>query len=203
VKTDVRSELLRAAVRLIGQKGPGAVSLQDIASEVGVSKQSLLYHFESKEALEVAVVDHLLDGANKSLTMLLGDLPSDESKRLDAILAHINGYLEAEPHAAAVFLRFLLDNEHAAIDRIRTGARPWFGFLEDALRRAQETGDIRKELDPEVAVVQIGMLVVTNFALLPLGWTDKPSPSWRKRRLAALVRSIGYILFDGRSPAGV
>jgi AcrR family transcriptional regulator len=198
VKSDVRGELLRAAIRLIGQKGLGAISLQDIADEVGVSKQSLLYHFESKEALEVAVVDHLLEGANQSLTTLLGDLPADESKRLDAILEHINGYLQAEPHAAAVFLRFLLDNEHAAIDRIRSGARPWFGFLEDVLRRAQDLGEIRKDLDPEVTVVQLGMLVVTNFALLPLGWTDKPSPTWRKRRLAELVKSIGYILFDGR-----
>ena len=196
MKSDVRGELLRAATRLIGQKGLGAISLQDIAGEVGVSKQSLLYHFESKEELEVAVVDHLLEGANRSLTALLGDLPADESKRLEAILAHISRYLEVEPYAAAVFLRFLLDSDHVAVERIRAGARPWFGFLEDALRRAQGLGGIRKGLDPESAVLQVGMLVVTNFALLPIGWAGKPTPAQRKRRLADLVRAIGYILFE-------
>jgi hypothetical protein len=40
------------------------------------------------------------------------------------------------------------------------------------------------------------MLVITNFALLPINWTDQPSAAWKKRRLRELVRSIGFILFE-------
>jgi AcrR family transcriptional regulator len=195
-KLDVRLALLKKATELIARSGLGGISLQDVASAVGVTKQSLLYHFESKEALKLAVIDHLLESSNQSLNTLLGELPSRESERLDAILRHINRYLEDEPHAAAVFLRFLLDHDRTAIERIRAGARPWFGFLEDALRLAQGSGGIRKALDPEVAVLQVGMLVITNFALLPINWTDQPSTAWKKRRLRELVRSIGFILFE-------
>ncbi len=193
----MRTTLLHEATALTAARGFAGFSLQDVASAVGVRKQSLLYHFENKEALKLAVIDHLLERANSSLTRLLGELPANQDERLDTILSHINAFLEEEPHAAAVFLRFLLDRDEAAIDRIRSGARPWFGFLEDALRGAQSKGLVREDLDPEVAVLQVGMLVITNFALLHVDWTDKASASWRKRRLKELVRSINAILISG------
>lgn len=195
-KGDVREQLLHAATGLIGARGFAGISIQDVASEVGVTKQSLLYHFDGKDELKLAVIDHLMTRANESLNTLLGELPAHQDDRLETILSHINTFLEQEPHAAAVFLRFLLDRDQPAIDRIRSGARPWFGFLEDALRSAKGKSGVRKDLDPEIAVLQVGMLVITNFALLPINWTDKANASWRKRRLRELVRSIGFILFD-------
>ncbi len=194
-KQDVRAAVLEKATELTAASGFAGISLQDVATEVGVAKQSVLYHFESKEALKLAIVDHLLERANQSLSTLLGELPRSSGDRLDTILSHINDFLEAEPHAAAVFLRFLLDDDPAAVERIRTGARPWFGFLEDALKSAQRAGDVRPELDPEVAVLQVGMLVITNFALLPHSWTGKSTTeAWKRRRLRELVRAIGFIL---------
>ena len=40
------------------------------------------------------------------------------------------------------------------------------------------------------------MLVVTNFALLPLhGWTKGGAAAWQKRRLTELFRAMRAILF--------
>jgi AcrR family transcriptional regulator len=194
-KLDVRSALLQKATELIARRGIDGISLQDVAGAVGVSRQSLLYYFDTKEALKLAVIDHVMESANKSLNALLAALPGQGSSRIGAILRHVNRFLEEEPHAAAVYLRFLLDQDRTAIARIRAGARPWFGFLEDALRVAQHGGGVRKDLDPEVAMLQVGMLVITNFALMPLSWTDHSSPAWKKRRLREMVRAIELILF--------
>ena len=44
-------ELIRSAYRVIARQGGHRLSLQDIASEAGVSKGLVLYHFKSKERL--------------------------------------------------------------------------------------------------------------------------------------------------------
>ncbi|GAA0997559.1 TetR/AcrR family transcriptional regulator [Acrocarpospora macrocephala] len=49
--TSMRAEILESAARLFAAHGFRGTSLQDIASDVGCSKASLLYHFTSKDAI--------------------------------------------------------------------------------------------------------------------------------------------------------
>lgn len=50
--------ILDAALSGFGLRGYEAVSLDAVADEVGVSKQTVLYHFGSKEKLLEATIDH-------------------------------------------------------------------------------------------------------------------------------------------------
>ncbi len=50
-RVDLRSQLLQSALLLFATHGFGGTTLQDIATEVGCSKASLLCHFGSKEAI--------------------------------------------------------------------------------------------------------------------------------------------------------
>jgi AcrR family transcriptional regulator len=59
-RTRTREEILREAARLFAVVGYKATSLTDIASAVGCSKATLLYHFESKDAIFVALVEPAL-----------------------------------------------------------------------------------------------------------------------------------------------
>jgi AcrR family transcriptional regulator len=56
-----RRRLLDAAARVIRAVGPGALTLEAVAREAGVSKGGLLYHFATKEALVDALVADWLD----------------------------------------------------------------------------------------------------------------------------------------------
>jgi AcrR family transcriptional regulator len=55
-RTRTREEILREAARLFAVAGYKATSLTDVAAAVGCSKATLLYHFESKDAILVALV---------------------------------------------------------------------------------------------------------------------------------------------------
>src|SRR5690349_9817747 len=46
-----REEILMAAARLVGRRGFGAISMQEIADEVGFSAPALYGYFDSKEAI--------------------------------------------------------------------------------------------------------------------------------------------------------
>ena len=56
-----RDRILEAALDQFGSRGFEAVSLDDIASDVGVAKQTVLYWFPSKDHLLGAVLQHTAD----------------------------------------------------------------------------------------------------------------------------------------------
>src|SRR5262249_53334473 len=58
--TNVRAQALAAATRRFAAQGVGATSIQEIADEVGVTKQAILHHFPSKERLRDAVLEAML-----------------------------------------------------------------------------------------------------------------------------------------------
>jgi AcrR family transcriptional regulator len=59
--THSREAILAAAERLFVERGYRGISMREIASEVGVTKAALYYHFRDKEQLFVALLDNVLD----------------------------------------------------------------------------------------------------------------------------------------------
>lgn len=53
---ETRAEMLEAGRRLLAEHGPASLRLDDVAAEVGVSRQAVLHHFVSREGLMRAVV---------------------------------------------------------------------------------------------------------------------------------------------------
>lgn len=54
---DLRNALLSKALELIEKKGPDAVSLRELAREVGVNHRAAYRHFEDKRALTAAIAE--------------------------------------------------------------------------------------------------------------------------------------------------
>jgi len=55
-----KARIVEEAARQAGLRGLTNVSLSDIAEAVGLSKSGLFKHFDSKEAMQVAVVEHVM-----------------------------------------------------------------------------------------------------------------------------------------------
>lgn len=53
-----RTRLLDAAIEVVRRKGWTATSVEDLCAAAGVTKGAFFHHFESKEALGVAAVEH-------------------------------------------------------------------------------------------------------------------------------------------------
>jgi len=81
---EMREEaILDATNSLLGDKGYEAMSMDDIAAEVGIAKGSLYKHFESKEALAAAVMNRLLRQTQDALAALSDGPPI---RRLEGLL---------------------------------------------------------------------------------------------------------------------
>jgi len=96
-----RDAILEAAEKRLREAGPGAIRLQDVAAEVGVSHPAVLHHFGSREGLVRAVVGRAI-----------GKLQDDLAKALAAQLEL------GRPDGAALFERVfavLFDEGHARL----------------------------------------------------------------------------------------
>ena len=62
---DAKAEIREAALDLFLQQGYDAASLEEVAERVGVTRPAVLYHFGSKEALLLSVVEPGFDGARR------------------------------------------------------------------------------------------------------------------------------------------
>jgi TetR/AcrR family transcriptional regulator len=81
-----RQRILDAALDLFGARGVDAVSLDEIARDVGVRKQTVLYWFPSKDEL----VDAVLAAAAAELVVVIDAAaraaPDDPLERIDAVV---------------------------------------------------------------------------------------------------------------------
>ena len=86
-----RHQILRAASHQFAHKPYSSVSLDDILAEAEVTKGAMYFHFRSKHALAVAIVEHRADMAHVAVDELL----ARSSPRLETLI-DISYFVAAE-----------------------------------------------------------------------------------------------------------
>ncbi|MDW5593103.1 TetR/AcrR family transcriptional regulator [Conexibacter stalactiti] len=115
-------QLLEAAVHVTARDGIAGVTLEAVASEAGLTKAGLLYHFRSKEALLEAVQHHLLERLEGQLLDALGR-PLEEATPQEAAAAYLSMISSEMPRRADLI--FVLESmAHPYL------ARPWDELME-------------------------------------------------------------------------
>jgi len=86
-----KAKVQRAAVELFGTDGYAATSLDDVARRVGIRKQTLLYHFPSKDDLFTAAA---LEAARDVFEALDGALSAHDPGGMDRLPIFIGAVTE-------------------------------------------------------------------------------------------------------------
>jgi AcrR family transcriptional regulator len=81
-----RDRILETALDRFGTRGFDGVSLDDIAAEVGVTKQTVLYWFPSKDALLGAVLAHTADELAVGIEAAVRAAPEEPLARVEAVV---------------------------------------------------------------------------------------------------------------------
>ena len=187
---DTRGNLLQAALRLFGERGYHATSLQDVIDAAGCSKGAFYHYFDSKEDLLLlfhdSFIDHLLEFAEAK-----AEEPGDPLERLEAILRHHLESMSAFHDHMAVFhneARFLTREKFRLVqvkrDRYEAAVR---GLVEAAVAG----GRLRADLDARL--FSLALLGVFNWAFR---WyrPDGPLPP------QAMAGTLFAMLVEGGAP---
>jgi AcrR family transcriptional regulator len=162
--SDARKQILAHALRLFANRGFDATSLQDIADEVGIRKQSLLYHFESKEQLRRGVLDEMLLRWNEGLPRLLVAAARTGLPRFGSVIHELIAFFAEDPDRARLLLRESLDRPADMRKLLASHVSPWVSLVADYIREGQKNGDIDFTVDPEAYVIQVVNMVVSGMA---------------------------------------
>jgi TetR/AcrR family transcriptional regulator len=182
----LRSRARAAAVRLFARYGFEGTSVQDIADALKISKQALLYHFDSKEGLRRAALQELVTVWRNALPGLLGGL-MDEKARFEDALTEVLALHRAEPAYARFLVRELLQPSRSG-RAVLQDVQPWLEMAAGFLREAQRTGKVDASVDPEAWMINLGTFLLATLSLLDeKSLPGKPSPERVVREMARMV----------------
>ncbi|WP_210592485.1 TetR/AcrR family transcriptional regulator [Streptomyces sp. GESEQ-35] len=149
---DLRSALLATAERTLREKGVAALSLRELAREIGVSHAAPGRHFKDKRALLNALA---LTGYDRLAQTL--DAADDPALPLQPRLNELaRAYLRFSiDNAALLELMYARKHEPDAAEQMAAGIDSTIGSLDRVLADAQKRGEII-EGDPEHLTLLMG-----------------------------------------------
>ena len=190
-----RRAILSHAARLASAEGLEAVSLQRLASVLGISKSGLFAHFGSKEELQLATVDE----AARTFTdevLRPGLAQPRGAGRVQALCEAFLSYVERQVFPGGCFFEATMaefDSKPGPVrDAVVERKTYWSATLVRAIREAQEAGEIDAGADAE----QLGW----ELDCLLAGANDSHAVNGGPLALDRARRAIGHRL-DGVSAA--
>jgi TetR/AcrR family transcriptional regulator len=142
--------VLDAALRAFAAHGYEATSLDAIASELGIRKQTILYHFSSKELLLDAVITaagaELIGTVELAVTPLDGARPSDEPgwQRVEAAVRSVFRLAGRRPELLGL-LREVSRLGPPAATRLREQLEPFVARATAFLDEEMASGGMRRQ----------------------------------------------------------
>lgn len=151
-KQNTKSRIRDIATILFAERGYHGVSLDDIAREIGLSKQALLHHYRSKDKLYGTVLKHISDAF---LALLSTQNPSPDQTRseephrdrLVASFTRLMRYTQPGNVQTRLLMRELLDNRHRAETATQWYLKPLLTHLMQELQHLhgwQDTSDTHR-----------------------------------------------------------
>jgi AcrR family transcriptional regulator len=158
--TPRKEEILAVATRLFAERGYEGASMGDLAERVGLRKASLFHHYASKDELYCAVLERLV-GSLGQLVMHSLMAPGPFAERLDRLSDGIFDAMVAEPYAAPLLIREMMDWGPFARTQFDALAKPLLDSSQAFLESGQKEGAA-----PPRDARQI-VLTLTGLHLLP------------------------------------
>lgn len=159
----MRPRIVREATRLFSERGFDGTTLQDIAFAVQVTKPAVLHHFPSKEHVQQAVLEEIVQHWEGTLPRLLLAATAGET-RFDTVLGAVYRFFAEDPFRTRVVLRHALDRPKEARALLRDKVRLWVGAVASYIRSGREKGLHPKDVDEDAYVVLILQLIILAAA---------------------------------------
>ena len=191
-RSNTRQRILDAATDLFGLRGVEAVSLDVIAAEVGVTKQTVLYWFPSKDDLVQAVLTVAIGELSIGMEAAIRATTDDPLDRIEAVVRAVFRPAVRRP-ALLGLVREVSRLSPAAGDRLTVEVRPLVARAVDYLELEMSKGRLRRA-DPRI-IAALCYATVTGIATEPealnvVGWSLTPAELRRLRaELLAFLRA--------------
>ncbi len=164
-----RDRILQAATEVIRQEGVSSLTFDKVAARAGVSKGGFLYHFGSKDALIVGLLNQVMSVLDRELNVLAEGIGEQPGAFALAYLDYVR-----EPTKAATDTAVSILAAAAVDDDLLDSTRATFTGWQDRLLHDDSIGEVEALL---ARLVGDGLWLIDLFGLAP------PSAQERRRVL--------------------
>lgn len=163
---DVRQRLITATAELFQQYEYQQINTRQIAQRADTSPAMIRYYFKNKEGLFHATMRERNNPIHGMLQAL-----ADDPKLTDLlqIFTIFYDFFQQQKNLPSVIQRNLLSDEHPELLAliIENGPKPAFEVLLQILKKLQQKGQIKAELDLKLLAIQIISLSIYPCAFQP------------------------------------
>ncbi len=172
---ETRSQIIQSAIKLFSAHGFTAASVDMICKDAGVSKGAFYHHFESKQALFLALLDSWLITIDQSIEASQGKTVPEMFQQIAEAYPYI---IKTASQGLPMFLEFWLQ---ASRDKKiwQASITPYRRYHKDfttLIKRGVDEGSF-VEVDPETAS---RLIVSTAMGLLLQSLLDPKGADWEK-----------------------
>ena len=172
---ETRTKIMDSAIKLFSTRGFNAASVDDICEEAGISKGAFYHHFESKQALFLALLDGWLQVIDNAIEASKDKTaPETVTQMTEAFPAIFEGADLRLP----MFLEFWLQasRDQKIWEASIAPYRRYHKYFTSLIKKGVEEGSF-VEVDPELAA---RMIVSTAMGLFLQSLLDPKGAKWEK-----------------------
>ena len=158
---ETRRRILDVAAEAFALRGYTGASLNDVRKASGVTKGGFYFHFPSKQALALATLRHKQEQWGAAVMAAVLRCPR-AVEQLDAMVDAICDLHEHDQSCRAISrLCTELGDQHPELrPQLSPQFTTWVDLVASILRKGQDEGDIRPEVEPTVAAeVAVGSFI--------------------------------------------
>ena len=158
-------KIIKAATKLMSERGFHGTSLQMIADKVGITKSTIVHHFKSKEGILIAILEERIPSTTADLLSIARDENMTGIEKLREFIKYHLFQLEKYWPVMNLYLMESKYLEKKARTQFRKSQSAYWDSVEQILRQTQKDDKTAfKKLDPKViAIGIIGMCTWTGL----------------------------------------
>ena len=172
---ETRTKIMDAAVKLFSTRGFSAASVDDICEAAGISKGAFYHHFESKQALFLALLDGWLKTIDNAIDASKDKTAPETFMQMTEAFPYI---FETAGEGLPMFLEFWLQasRDKKIWEASIAPYRRYHKYFTSLIKKGVEEGSF-VEVDPELAS---RMIVATAMGLLLQSLLDPKGAKWEQ-----------------------
>jgi TetR/AcrR family transcriptional regulator, cholesterol catabolism regulator len=143
-------DVLKAACRAFAEKGYRGTNLNDVATELNVTRQAIYHYYPSKHDILKDLFERFFTDLDDRVSRAVAEVVSPADAFEAMLSAHVI-YVSGVPDLAAIFMREYVSLTDEARDAIRHKRRNYHQRFVAAFRAAQKEG-VYREADANAAV---------------------------------------------------
>ncbi|MEX2604103.1 MAG: TetR/AcrR family transcriptional regulator [Gracilimonas sp.] len=145
-------EIINASLEIIAESGIQSLTIKNLSKKIGLVESAIYRHYESKTQILTAILDSI---SEQSKSREISDADSVFKILENRIGHHFSTFKEKPALVSVVFAEELFQNEPTLVEKTRLKVEKSISDLSALIKKGQQGGEIRNDLNPEILSVMI------------------------------------------------